>query len=82
MKRIYLDYASTTPVDPVVVETIRPFFTEQFGNPSSPHFFGQQARKAIEEAWLKVLQPIPMRSFSLPAAPSLTIWRSWGWPRH
>lgn len=50
MKPIFLDYASTTPVDPVVVEAIQPFFYDDFGNPSSPHFYGQKARKAIEEA--------------------------------
>ncbi len=50
MKRVYLDYASTTPVDPAVTESFLPFLTEDFGNPSSPHFYGQKARKAVEEA--------------------------------
>lgn len=50
MDRIYLDYASTTRVDPQVTQAIIPFLTEDFGNPSSPHFYGQKARKAVEEA--------------------------------
>jgi cysteine desulfurase len=50
MNRIYLDYASTTPTDPRVVEAMKPYFFENFGNPSSPHAFGQSARKAVEDA--------------------------------
>ncbi len=50
MKRIYLDYAATTPVDPKVLEAMQPYFFEKFGNPSSIHGFGQEAKKAIEDA--------------------------------
>lgn len=50
MRRVYLDYASTTPVDPAVVAAMQPYFHEDFGNPSSPHAFGQKARKALEDA--------------------------------
>src|SRR4051794_36985071 len=50
MKKIYLDYASTTPADPQVIDAMKPYFAEDFGNPSSPHGFGQRARKAVEEA--------------------------------
>jgi len=50
MKRIYLDYAATTPQDPEVTKAMEPFFFEKFGNPSSIHTEGQIARKAIEEA--------------------------------
>ena len=50
MKRIYLDYAATTPQDPQVTKAMEPFFFEKFGNPSSIHTEGQIARKAIEEA--------------------------------
>jgi cysteine desulfurase len=49
MKSIYLDYAATTPCDPAVIEAMRPYFFEQFGNASSPHAFGRRARKAIED---------------------------------
>jgi len=54
MERIYLDYAATTPTDPEVLEAMRPYFTERFGNPSSIHGFGQEARKAVEAARAKV----------------------------
>ncbi|MEM2914876.1 MAG: cysteine desulfurase NifS [Candidatus Bathyarchaeia archaeon] len=50
MKRIYLDYAATTPTDPQVVEAMLPYFSEKFGNPSSLHAFGQEAKVAIEKA--------------------------------
>ena len=50
MDRIYLDYAATTPQDPEVLEAMKPFFSEKFGNPSSIHLFGQEARKAMEDA--------------------------------
>lgn len=50
MKRIYLDYAATTPTDPEVVKAMEPFFFKEFGNPSSIHSFGQEAKKAMEAA--------------------------------
>lgn len=50
MRRIYLDHNATTPVNPEVVKAMLPYYEDVFGNPSSIHQFGQQARKAIEEA--------------------------------
>ena len=50
MEKIYLDYAATTPTDPDVVRAMEPFFYEKFGNASSPHAFGQEAKRAIEDA--------------------------------
>jgi len=50
MKRIYLDYAATTPCDPEVIKAMEPYFFQKFGNPSSIHSFGQEAKGAIEEA--------------------------------
>jgi len=48
---IYLDYASTTPVDPRVLEEMLPYFTDRFGNAaSSSHLHGEIARKAVERA--------------------------------
>lgn len=54
MKKIYLDYAATTPVRPEVVKAMAPYWSEKFGNPSSLHSFGQEAREAVEEAREKV----------------------------
>jgi cysteine desulfurase len=50
MEKVYFDYAATTPTDPEVLEAMRPFFFEEFGNASSIHSFGQEARKAIEDS--------------------------------
>jgi cysteine desulfurase len=50
MKPIYLDHAATTPTDPEVVQAMLPFFTRIYGNPSSIHAFGQEAKRAIEAA--------------------------------
>lgn len=47
---IYLDYNATTPVAPEVVDAIRPFLVEHFGNPSSSHVYGLSARQAVAEA--------------------------------
>jgi cysteine desulfurase len=61
VKRIYLDYAATTPVHPEAVKAMAPYFTEYFGNPSSIHSCGQEARKGVEEARLKVADFIGAR---------------------
>ena len=50
MKRVYLDYAATTPTHPAVVTAMLPYMNDTFGNPSSIHSFGQEAKEAIEEA--------------------------------
>jgi len=49
-RKIYLDYASTTPVDPRVTAAMKPFFSQKFGNPSSLHSFGREASEAVEYA--------------------------------
>lgn len=46
----YFDYAATTPVDPRVVETMAPFFSERFGNPNSLYSLGRDAYRALEDA--------------------------------
>jgi cysteine desulfurase len=48
--KVYLDYAATTPVDEYVLKVMLPYFTNIYGNPSSVHFYGQQAEAALEEA--------------------------------
>jgi cysteine desulfurase len=47
---IYLDHAATTPVRPEVLEAMTPYFTARFGNPSSVHRYGREARVALDEA--------------------------------
>lgn len=50
MKRIYMDYAATTPTSPEVLDAMRPFMLESFGNPSSVHLFGREAKVALDDA--------------------------------
>jgi cysteine desulfurase len=50
VERVYLDNNATTPLDPRVLAAMRPALEGGFGNPSSLHWFGQQARAAIDEA--------------------------------
>lgn len=58
MNKIYLDHGATTKMHPEVLETIMPYMTEVYGNPSSIHFFGREVRKALEEAREKVAKAI------------------------
>ncbi len=50
MKRVYADYAATTPLDPRVLEAMKPYFTEIYGNASSINTFGLEANQALEDA--------------------------------
>ena len=55
----YLDYNATTPVDPIVMDTMIPFFAESFGNPSSVHHIaGTKASDAIEGARKQAAQTV------------------------
>ncbi|ABY92076.1 MULTISPECIES: cysteine desulfurase NifS [Thermoanaerobacter] len=58
MSTIYLDNAATTPVDKRVLEAMLPYYSDVFGNPSSLHSHGQEAKKAIEEAREKVAKAL------------------------
>ena len=51
---IYLDYAASAPVKPEVEAAIKPYLSQKFGNPSSPHSFGQEARAAVDQAREKI----------------------------
>src|ERR1700730_14523456 len=61
-RRVYLDHSATTPVDPRVVEAMLPYLTEKFGNPSSVHYFGQEARAAVDRARREVAALIGARA--------------------
>lgn len=54
MKKVYFDHSATTPVHPVVADEMIRYITGNFGNPSSIHAYGREAKKAIEAAREKV----------------------------
>ncbi len=58
MERIYLDHAATTPMHPRVIEVITSTMTEHFGNPSSIHSYGREARKLVDDARVGIAQSI------------------------
>ena len=51
---IYLDYNATTPLDPEVIAAMQPYLSERFGNPSSSHGYGLEARNAVQRARAQV----------------------------
>ena len=59
---VYLDHAGTTPMDPQVLEAMLPFFSQAYGNPSSLHAVGQEARYALDEARDRVAAVLHCRS--------------------
>ena len=61
MRRVYFDHSATTPVDRRVVEAMLPYLTEKFGNPSSVHFYGQEARAAVDRARREVASLVGAR---------------------
>jgi len=58
MRTVYMDYAAGMPVDKRVLEAMMPHFSETYGNPSSSHHLGDEARRAINEARGKVAELI------------------------
>jgi len=56
--KVYLDNAATTKVDENVLNAMLPYFSEEYGNPSSSHNLGQEARRVLEEAREKVAKKI------------------------
>jgi cysteine desulfurase len=58
MRRIYLDHSATTPVDLEVATLMMTYYTEKYGNPSSVHGFGREAKQALEEARRQVAELI------------------------
>jgi len=58
MKRVYMDHNATTPVDARVLEAMLPYFSEHFGNPSSPYDLAATSRAAVDEARTEVAEAI------------------------
>ena len=61
MRKVYLDNAATTALSPKVLEQMMPYLTTVYGNPSSPHSYGQEARTAVEHARDQVAHAINAR---------------------
>ncbi|MGB7055486.1 MAG: aminotransferase class V-fold PLP-dependent enzyme, partial [bacterium] len=62
---VYLDYQSSKPVDPRVVETMLPYFREKFGNPSSLHTVGDTATEILEESRKKIAGFIGAKTYEI-----------------
>ena len=58
MRKIYLDYAATTPVDSAVLAAMKPYFEKRFGNAGSLHSFGQEAMAALDDSREKIAKAI------------------------
>ncbi|MDW8344187.1 MAG: cysteine desulfurase family protein [Verrucomicrobiae bacterium] len=54
MRRIYADHNATTPLDPDVLAAMLPYFANHYGNASSVHFFGREARAAVDDARMRL----------------------------
>ena len=62
MKRVYLDYAATTPTHPEVIQAMLPYFNDSFGNPSSIYSYGQEVKGAVNEVRSQIAEFINARS--------------------
>src|SRR5262245_39922622 len=62
MRRVYLDHSATTPIDSRVLEAMLPYLADKFGNASSVHSFGQEARAAVDKARRQVASLINARA--------------------
>ena len=61
MRNIYLDNAATTRVDEKVIKAMQPYFSEKYGNASSQHLVGQEAKRALEESRRVIAKSIGAR---------------------
>src|ERR1700712_1220347 len=81
---IYLDHAATTPVRAEVLEAMMPFFGPRFGNPSSVHRWGRDARTALDEARERVAKCLGATADEIcfprggPGGENLAILGTWG----
>jgi cysteine desulfurase len=65
MKKIYLDNAATTKVDEEVLKAMIPYFTEKYGNASSQHFAGQEAKEALEKSRKIIAKAIGAKTYEI-----------------
>ncbi|WP_394233061.1 cysteine desulfurase family protein [Niallia oryzisoli] len=65
MERIYVDHAATTPMHPAVIEKMAMSMADYFGNPSSIHSYGREARKIVDEARLGIARSIGAKETEL-----------------
>lgn len=64
-RRVYLDYAATTPIAKEVLDSMMPYFSKKFGNPNSLHNYGQEAKEDIEKAREKIASLINAKSHEI-----------------
>lgn len=69
---VYLDYHATTPLDKRVLKAMMPYFTDKFGNPSSPHCYGDEAKEAVEIARAQVSDLVDCEPEQIYFTPSAT----------
>ncbi len=62
MKRVYLDYNATTPIDPRVIEAMIPYMKEEFGNPSSIHSYGRAGKAALDNSREQIAELLGARA--------------------
>lgn len=62
MKRVYLDYNATTPIDPRVLEAVIPYMKEEFGNPSSIHSYGRAGKAALDNSREQIAELLGARA--------------------
>ncbi|MDP2909522.1 MAG: cysteine desulfurase family protein [bacterium] len=77
MKKVYLDYAATTPADPRVKKAIDPFLNKVFGNTMSLHSFGQEAKMVLEESRERVAKLINAKAEDVYFTSSATESNNW-----
>jgi len=65
MKKIYLDFAATTPISKIVLESMKPYFSERFGNESSMHSSGTSVHEDIETARKKIKDKLNASNYNL-----------------
>ena len=71
-RQVYLDHAATTSVHSQVMESMLPYFCQKFGNPSSVHCWGQEARIAVDEAREKIAKILGCQAQEIVFTPSAT----------